>query len=77
MIKAWVDKTAKRKNKIYDLAVSGDRKQGAFYYVRVVQNPTPSQLAYEMRVFGFKLYELADPIRFTTPFYIPTRLRGI
>lgn len=99
IIKGWVDKDGKTQEKIYDVAVSGDRKadkkgnyppvgntinmddlsysnsigdpvlgaywkdpdfnpaQRAFYYVRVIEIPTPSWVAFDLKVFGGKLPE--------------------
>jgi hypothetical protein len=99
IIKGWVDKDGKTQEKIYDVAVSDDRKadkkgiyppvgntinmddlsysnsigdpvleaywkdpdfnpaQRAFYYVRVIEIPTPSWVAYDLKVFGGKLPE--------------------
>jgi hypothetical protein len=99
IIKGWVDKDGKTQEKIYDVAVSNDRKanaqgkyppvgntinmddlsysnsigdpvlgaywkdpdfnpsQRAFYYVRVIEIPTPSWVAYDLKVFGGKLPE--------------------
>jgi len=97
IIKGWVDKTGETHEKIYDVAVSDDRKpnrdgkyppvgntinmadlsysnsigdptlgtywfdpdfdpkQRAFYYIRVIEIPTPSWVAYDLKVFGGKL----------------------
>ncbi len=48
-----------------------DPKQRAFYYARVIEIPTPTWLAYDVKVFGSKLPEGANPIHqeraYTTP----------
>lgn len=97
IIKGWVDKDGETQEKVYDVAVSDERKplengkypavgntvnlknvtytnaigdpyleaywkdpdfdpkQRAFYYVRVIEIPTPSWLAFDLKVFGGKL----------------------
>ncbi|BCX49647.1 conserved hypothetical protein [Haloferula helveola] len=98
VIKGWLDKEGKTHERIYDVAVSGDRKIGedgrckekvgdtvdvknatwtnsigapelsavwtdpdfdptepAFYYVRVIQIPTPRWTAYECKRFGITM----------------------
>jgi hypothetical protein len=107
IIKGWVDKDGKTQEKIYDVAVSNDRKadkngkyppvgntinmddlsysnsigdpalgahwkdpdfdpaQRAFYYVRVIEIPTPSWVAYDLKVFGGKLPEGATDAALT------------
>jgi hypothetical protein len=99
IIKGWADKYGKTHEKIYDVAVSDDRKPNsdgkyppvgntvniddlsysnsigdptmgaywtdpdfdpslrAFYYVRVLEIPTPTWLAYDLKVFGGKMPE--------------------
>ncbi len=99
IIKGWVDKNGQTQEKVYDVAVSDDRKpnatgkyppvgntinmedlsysnsigdptlgtywsdpdfdatQRAFYYVRVIEIPTPSWVAFDLKVFGGKLPE--------------------
>jgi hypothetical protein len=106
MIKGWTDKDGNTHEKVYDLAVSGDRKIGAdgrcmeevgntvnveeatynnsigepflqafwsdpdfnpndqaFYYVRVIEIPTPRWTAYEAVRFGI---DMPDEIPMTT-----------
>ena len=53
-----------------------DPKQRAFYYVRVIEIPTPTWLAYDRKVFGSKIPEGAKQIHqeraYTTPvWYTP------
>lgn len=118
IIKGWVDSNGKTQEKIYDIAVSDNRKPGkngkyppvgntvnlkdvtytnsigdaylqaywkdpdfdpkqrAFYYARVIEIPTPTWLAYDVKVFGAKLPKGANPIHqeraYTTPvWYTP------
>ena len=94
MVKGWTDKAGEVHEKVYDVAVSDDRRanrkgkyppvgntvnmkdlsysnsigdpvlgavwtdpdfdpaQRAFYYVRVLEIPTPSWVAYDLKVFG-------------------------
>jgi hypothetical protein len=42
-----------------------DPNQSAFYYVRVLEIPTPSWLVYDHKIFGIELPEqvVADPER--------------
>ena len=98
VIKGWLDGSGKTQEKIWDVAVSGDRKieadgrcntpvgntvnvpdasykntigapmlfgywkdpnfdakQRAFYYVRVIEIPTPRWTTYDAKIFGVKL----------------------
>ncbi|GAF67711.1 unnamed protein product, partial [marine sediment metagenome] len=100
VIKGWLDKKGKTHERIYDVAVSGDRKIGkdglarapvgstvnlekpdytntigapflaahwvdpdfdakqrAFYYVRVIEIPTPRWTAYDAKFFNVKMPE--------------------
>ena len=102
IVKGWLDKDGKARERIYDIAVSDGRKidtdgrcktpvgdtvdvenasytntigdallggywedpdfdpdQRAFYYVRVLEIPTPSWLAYDRKVYGLELPEKA------------------
>lgn len=97
IVKGWVDKDGETQEKVYDVAVSDERKplkngkyppvgntvnlkevtytnaigdpfleafwkdpdfdpkQRAFYYVRAIEIPTPSWVAYDLKVFGGKM----------------------
>ncbi|MBL7472149.1 DUF3604 domain-containing protein [Robertkochia sediminum] len=104
MVKGWVDVTGKTHERIYDIAVSGDRQvndegratqavgntvdvknatfdnsigepflqafwqdpdfdasQHAFYYVRVIEIPTPRWTTYDAKIFGVELPEDVPP----------------
>ena len=50
-----------------------DPQQRAFYYVRVIEIPTPKWIAYDAKVFGVDLPEGADPVHqeraYTSPIW--------
>ena len=102
VIKGWLDKDGKTQERVYDVAVSDDRKacadgtypavgntvnvkeatytnaigdpflqvhwkdsefdpaQKAFYYVRVIEIPTPRWITYDAKIYGIKIPEGAQ-----------------
>jgi hypothetical protein len=53
MIKGWVDADGNTHEKIYDIALS-DATQRAFYYVHVIESPTPRWTTYDAAFYGIK-----------------------
>ncbi len=73
VIKGWLDASGETHERVYDVALSDsagaaelrtvwsdpefDPKQLAFYYVRVIELPSPRWTAYDVRRFGTKMEE--------------------
>jgi len=58
IIKGWVDKAGKTHEKVYDVVWSDpdfDSTLRAFYYVRVLEIPTPRWTTYDAVKFGLKI----------------------
>ncbi len=50
-----------------------DQRQKSFYYVRVIEIPTPIWIAYDAKAYGIKLPDGADPVNqeraYTSPIW--------